>query len=88
MFPLQASTDQTAVDLKIPYLVGQIAFTMIQLLGITPVMSLAAWQVFIIFIPVIGTCIWYQVHHLTSSECVLHIMLKHGLIGWHLKWHK
>jgi ATP-binding cassette subfamily C (CFTR/MRP) protein 2 len=57
------------VDLNIASQVGAVAFSMIQLLGIIAVMSQVAWQVFIIFIPVIGTCIWYQVYHLTSSEC-------------------
>jgi ATP-binding cassette subfamily C (CFTR/MRP) protein 2 len=63
---MQASTDQTAVDLNIPNRVGAVASSMIQLLGIIAVMSQVAWQVFIIFIPVIGTCIWYQVYQLTS----------------------
>jgi ATP-binding cassette subfamily C (CFTR/MRP) protein 2 len=59
------------VDLNIPSQVGGVASSMIQLLGIIAVMSQVAWQVFIIFIPIIGTCIWYQVYQLTSSECCL-----------------
>jgi ATP-binding cassette subfamily C (CFTR/MRP) protein 2 len=62
---LQASTDQSAVDFNIPYQVGAFAFSMIQLLGIIALMSQVAWQVFIIFIPVIATGIWYQVYNLT-----------------------
>ena len=58
---LQASTDQTAVDLIIQYQVATFAFSSIQLLGIIAVMSQVAWQVFIIFIPVIAVCFWYQV---------------------------
>nr|POF14558.1 abc transporter c family member 3 [Quercus suber] len=57
----RASTDQSAVDLRIPYQVVSFAFSMIQLLGIIAVMSQVAWQVFIVFIPVIATSIWYQV---------------------------
>ncbi|KAG6689937.1 hypothetical protein I3842_11G198300 [Carya illinoinensis] len=63
----RASTDQSAVDLNIASQTGAVAFSMIQLLGIIAVMSQVAWQIFIIFIPVIGTCIWYQVHYLTLS---------------------
>ena len=64
---LQVSTDQSAVDLSVPFQVGAFAFSTIQLFGIIAVMSQVAWQVFIIFIPVSAICIWYQVYHLTSS---------------------
>lgn len=57
----KASTDQSAVDLSIPALIGSFAFSIIRVLGVIGVMSLVAWQVFIVFIPVIATCIWYQV---------------------------
>ncbi|THG05400.1 hypothetical protein TEA_002119 [Camellia sinensis var. sinensis] len=40
----RASTDQSAVDLNIPFQVGSFAFSMIQLLGIIAVMSQVAWQ--------------------------------------------
>ncbi|KAI9102315.1 hypothetical protein K1719_023517 [Acacia pycnantha] len=64
----RASTDQSAVDLNIPYQIGSFAFSMIQLLGIIAVMSQAAWQVFIIFIPVISISIWYQQYYLPSAR--------------------
>ncbi|KAH7546891.1 hypothetical protein FEM48_Zijuj01G0248900 [Ziziphus jujuba var. spinosa] len=40
----RASTDQSSVDLNIPYQVGSFAFSLIQLLGIIAVMSQVAWQ--------------------------------------------
>jgi hypothetical protein len=58
---LQASTDQSAVDTDLPYQVSSFAFSMIQIFGIIAVMSQVAWQVFIVFIPVIAVSIWYQV---------------------------
>ncbi|KAF8410845.1 hypothetical protein HHK36_003382 [Tetracentron sinense] len=64
----RASTDQSAVDMNIPLQVGQFAFTIIQLLGIIAVMSQVAWQVFIIFIPVIATCVWYQQYYIPSAR--------------------
>uniref|UniRef100_A0A7N2M8R0 ABC-type xenobiotic transporter n=1 Tax=Quercus lobata TaxID=97700 RepID=A0A7N2M8R0_QUELO len=64
----RASTDQSAVDFNIPHQVGEFAFSLIQLLGIIAVMSQVAWQVFIIFIPVIVTCIWYQQYYITSAR--------------------
>ncbi|XP_021287483.1 ABC transporter C family member 3-like isoform X1 [Herrania umbratica] len=64
----RASTDQSAVDLNIPYQVGSFAFSVIQLLGIIAVMSQVAWQIFIIFIPVIAACIWYQQYYISSAR--------------------
>ncbi|XVE50799.1 hypothetical protein DITRI_Ditri01bG0192100 [Diplodiscus trichospermus] len=64
----RASTDQSAVDLKIPYNVGAVAFSIIQLIGIIAVMSQVAWQIFIVFIPVIATCIWYQQYYISSAR--------------------
>ncbi|KAL6999151.1 Canalicular multispecific organic anion transporter 2 [Sarracenia purpurea var. burkii] len=64
----RASTDQSAVDLSIPYEVAALAFSIIQLLGIIAVMSQVAWQVFIVFIPVIATCVWLQQYYLPSAR--------------------
>ncbi|KAK9077605.1 hypothetical protein SSX86_005942 [Deinandra increscens subsp. villosa] len=64
----RASTDQSAVDLQIPYQVASFVFAIIQLLGIIAVMSQCAWQVIIIFIPVAGLCIWLQQYYLPSAR--------------------
>ncbi|KAK7857557.1 abc transporter c family member 3 [Quercus suber] len=40
----------------------------LMLLGIIAVMSQVAWQVFIVFIPVIATCIWYQQYYIPSAR--------------------
>ncbi|KAB5521201.1 hypothetical protein DKX38_025520 [Salix brachista] len=64
----RVSTDQTAVETRIPYLIGALAFSVIQLLGIIAVMSQVAWQVFIVFIPVIAACIWYQRYYISSAR--------------------
>ncbi|XVF70837.1 hypothetical protein PTKIN_Ptkin11bG0194100 [Pterospermum kingtungense] len=64
----RASTDQNAVDLSIPYQVGSFAFSIINLLGIIVVMSQATWQIFIVFIPVLSTCIWYQRYYISSAR--------------------
>ncbi|PIA50627.1 hypothetical protein AQUCO_01200080v1 [Aquilegia coerulea] len=50
----------------------------IQVVGIIAVMAQVAWPVFIIFIPIIGTSIWYQVMF-TSSQ-VLFVKLQIVLI--------
>ncbi|KAI3894632.1 hypothetical protein MKW92_011076, partial [Papaver armeniacum] len=65
---LQASTDQSAVDMNIPYQIGGLAFSVIQLVGIIAVMSQVAWQVFIVFIPVIAVCIWYQQYYISGAR--------------------
>ncbi|XP_059666527.1 ABC transporter C family member 3-like [Cornus florida] len=64
----RASTDQSALDLAIPFSVGATAFNTINLLGIIAVMSQVAWQVFVIFIPVIAACICLQQYSLPSSR--------------------
>ncbi|XP_058001306.1 ABC transporter C family member 3 isoform X2 [Hevea brasiliensis] len=64
----RASTDQSQVDLQMAAQVGSVAFTLIQLLGIIGVMSQVAWQVIIIFMPVISICIWYQQYYIPSAR--------------------
>ncbi|BAT80618.1 hypothetical protein LR48_Vigan07g014300 [Vigna angularis] len=64
----RASTDQSALDTDIPYQIASFAFIMIQLLGIIAVMSQAAWQVFLVFIPVITVSIWYQQYYIPSAR--------------------
>ncbi|KAJ9551386.1 hypothetical protein OSB04_015431 [Centaurea solstitialis] len=64
----RASTDQSAVDMQVPYQVGSFVFGIIQLLGIIAVMSQAAWQVILLFVPVGGMCIWLQQYYLPSAR--------------------
>ena len=62
-FVLQASTDQSVLDMEMPQKLGWCAFSIIQILGTIAVMSQVAWEVFVIFIPVTAVCIWYQVRN-------------------------
>ncbi|XP_059662412.1 ABC transporter C family member 3-like [Cornus florida] len=64
----RVSTDQSTVDLNIPFQIGKFAFAMIQLLGIIAVMSQVAWQVFIVFIPVLAVCVWLQQYYIPSAR--------------------
>ncbi|KAF6145054.1 hypothetical protein GIB67_013405 [Kingdonia uniflora] len=64
----RASTDQTEVDLNMPSQIAVVAFLIIQLLGVIAVMSQVAWQVFVIFIPVIATCILYQQYYIPTAR--------------------
>ncbi|XP_056686254.1 ABC transporter C family member 3 [Spinacia oleracea] len=64
----RCSTDQTAVETEIPSLLGNLVFHSIQLLGIIAVMSTVAWQVLVIFIPLLFTVIWYQRYCMPSSR--------------------
>lgn len=70
----RASTDQSDVDTSIPYQIGSFAFSIIQLIGIIAVMSQVAWQVFIIFIPVIGISIWYQQYYIDTARELARLM--------------
>ncbi|QCE01805.1 ATP-binding cassette [Vigna unguiculata] len=62
------SSDQSALDTDIPYQIASFAFIMIQLFGIIAVMSQAAWQVFLVFIPVVTVSIWYQQYYIPSAR--------------------
>ncbi|ESW18595.1 hypothetical protein PHAVU_006G053900 [Phaseolus vulgaris] len=64
----RASTDQSAVDIDIPFQTGSFASSVVHVLGIVGVMSQVAWQVFIVFIPVIAINIWYQQYYLPSAR--------------------
>ncbi|KAL5077920.1 hypothetical protein RYX36_016904 [Vicia faba] len=64
----RASTDQSAVDMNIPFQVALVACSMIHLLGIIWVMSQVAWQVFIVFIPMTVISICYQKYYIPSGR--------------------
>ncbi|GER32854.1 multidrug resistance protein ABC transporter [Striga asiatica] len=64
----RASTDQSTVDLNTASIIALFAFAIIQLLGIIAVMSQVAWQVFIVFFPVIAVCIWLQRYYIASAR--------------------
>jgi len=71
----QASTDQSEVDTSIAYQMGSVAFAVIQLVGIIAVMSQVAWQVFVVFIPVVATCFWYQVRLATRIPFIIDLVI-------------
>lgn len=64
----RASTDQSEVDTSIAYQMGSVAFSIIQLVGIIAVMSQVAWQVFVVFVPVITACFWYQRYYIDTAR--------------------
>ncbi|XP_043689683.1 ABC transporter C family member 3-like isoform X1 [Telopea speciosissima] len=64
----RASTDQSAIDMSIPFQMGGVAFAVIQLLAIIAIMSQIAWQVCIVFIPVIAICMWYQQYYIPTAR--------------------
>ncbi|KAJ4977501.1 hypothetical protein NE237_002607 [Protea cynaroides] len=64
----RASTDQSAVDMSISSQINGFSFAVIQLLGVIAVMSQIAWQVFIMFIPAITICIWYQQYYIPTAR--------------------
>jgi ABC-type multidrug transport system fused ATPase/permease subunit len=64
----RASTDQSEVDTSIAYQMGFVAFAIIQLVGIIAVMSQVAWQVFVIFVPVVAACFWYQRYYIETAR--------------------
>ncbi|XP_020186430.1 ABC transporter C family member 3 [Aegilops tauschii subsp. strangulata] len=64
----RASTDQSEVDTYIANQMGYVAFSIIQLVGIIVVMSQVAWQVFVVFIPVIIIFLCYQRYYIETAR--------------------
>ncbi|PKI77490.1 hypothetical protein CRG98_002096, partial [Punica granatum] len=64
----RASTDQSAVNMNVPYMVGAFAFSLIQLFFVIGVMSQVAWQVFIAFIPIVAASVWYQQYYIAAAR--------------------
>ncbi|CAJ2639981.1 unnamed protein product [Trifolium pratense] len=64
----RASTDQSAVDINIPFQTALVACSVIHLLGIIAVMCQVAWQVIIVFVPMTAICIWYQKYYIPSGR--------------------
>ncbi|PKI77038.1 hypothetical protein CRG98_002541 [Punica granatum] len=64
----RASTDQSVVDTDIPYRLAGLVFALIQLLSIIILMSQVAWQVFILFLVILGISMWYQTYYITTAR--------------------
>ncbi|XP_018491426.1 ABC transporter C family member 7 isoform X2 [Raphanus sativus] len=64
----RASTDQSAVDLRLPSQFSNLLVTAINILGIIGVMGQVAWQVLIVFIPVIAACTWYRQYYISAAR--------------------
>ncbi|CAL8993869.1 unnamed protein product [Prunus brigantina] len=64
----RCSTDQSTVDMDIPYRLAGLAFALIQLISIIILMSQVAWQVFILFLGVLALSMWYQAYYITTAR--------------------
>ncbi|KEH33999.1 multidrug resistance protein ABC transporter family protein [Medicago truncatula] len=64
----RASTDQSAIDIRVPNVAWGFTYSLVQLLGTVVVMSQVAWQVLIVLIPVMAAGIWYQRYYSSSAR--------------------
>ncbi|KAL2322779.1 hypothetical protein Fmac_027158 [Flemingia macrophylla] len=64
----RASTDQSTLDMDISNIGWAVTFNLVQLLGNIAVISQAVWQVFIILMPVMAACLWYQQYYSASAR--------------------
>ncbi|RID80663.1 hypothetical protein BRARA_A03307 [Brassica rapa] len=64
----RASTDQSVVDLRLPGQFAYVAIAAINILGIMGVMIQVAWQVLIIFIPVVAASSWYRQYYISAAR--------------------
>uniref|UniRef100_A0A803KUU3 ABC-type xenobiotic transporter n=2 Tax=Chenopodium quinoa TaxID=63459 RepID=A0A803KUU3_CHEQI len=64
----RCSTDQSSVETRIPSLLHGLIFDIVQLLGIIAVMSTVAWEVLVIFVPLLFASILYQQYYMPASR--------------------
>ncbi|XP_022974963.1 putative ABC transporter C family member 15 [Cucurbita maxima] len=64
----RASNDQSVVDLEMALRLGMCAVSIIQIIGTIIVMSQVAWEVFVVFVPTIAACIWYQQYYTPTAR--------------------
>ncbi|XP_028951948.2 putative ABC transporter C family member 15 [Malus sylvestris] len=64
----RSSSDQSTVDIDIPYRLAGLVFALIQLISIIILMSQVAWQVFILFLLVLALSGWYQAYYITTAR--------------------
>ncbi|KAH7515549.1 hypothetical protein FEM48_Zijuj10G0038600 [Ziziphus jujuba var. spinosa] len=64
----RCSTDQSTIDTNIPYRVAGLVFAIIQLFFVIALMSHVAWEIFLLFLLVIGISLWYQAYYITTAR--------------------
>ncbi|XP_042517058.1 ABC transporter C family member 3-like [Macadamia integrifolia] len=64
----RASIDQSAIDTSIPHQIEELLISIIGFIGTAAVMSQVAWQMLIVFIPMIAACIWYQKYYIAAAQ--------------------
>ncbi|XP_017971378.1 PREDICTED: putative ABC transporter C family member 15 [Theobroma cacao] len=64
----RSSTDQSTLDTDIPYRLAGLAFALIQLFSIIILMSHVAWQIFLLFLAILGISFWYQSYYITTAR--------------------
>ncbi|GKB91541.1 putative ABC transporter C family member 15 [Tanacetum coccineum] len=64
----RSSTDQSTVDVDIPYRLAGLVFAIIQLLSIILLMSHVAWPIFVLCIIIIAISLWYQAYYITTAR--------------------
>ncbi|XP_043701211.1 ABC transporter C family member 3-like isoform X2 [Telopea speciosissima] len=64
----RASIDQSALDTSIPHQFEELLISIIEIVGTSAVMSQVAWQMLLVFIPMIVICIWYQKYYISTAR--------------------
>ncbi|KVI05727.1 AAA+ ATPase domain-containing protein [Cynara cardunculus var. scolymus] len=64
----RSSTDQSTVDVDIPYRLAGLVFAMIQLVIIILLMSHVAWPIFLLCVIIFAISLWYQAYYITTAR--------------------
>ncbi|KAL1818795.1 hypothetical protein ACET3Z_013664 [Daucus carota] len=64
----RCSTDQSAMETRIPSVLDGLICDIIALAGVIALMSTVAWEVLVLVIPLIFAAIWYQQYYMPASR--------------------
>ncbi|XP_043712063.1 ABC transporter C family member 3-like isoform X2 [Telopea speciosissima] len=64
----RVSIDQSAVDTSIPHQIEEFLISIILFIGTAAVVSQVAWQMLIVFIPMMMACIWFQHYYKSTAR--------------------
>ncbi|KAM2334134.1 hypothetical protein ACFXTH_011721 [Malus domestica] len=64
----RSSTDQSTVDMDIPFRLAGLVFALIQLIGSVILMSVVPWQVILLFLVIFTLSAWYMVYCISTAR--------------------
>ncbi|KAJ9554606.1 hypothetical protein OSB04_018658 [Centaurea solstitialis] len=64
----RSSTDQSTLDVDIPYRLAGLVFAILQLLFIIFLMAHVSWPIFLLCVIIVAISVWYQAYCITTTR--------------------